>query len=175
MLKNIGISFVILGHSERRFMGENNQEINQKIKSCLSFGLVPILCVGENDRDENHQYLNFLKNQIEECLSGISKKLVENIVIAYEPVWAIGMNAKRPATAPEFLEVSIFIRKILSDNFGKLVSDKIRIIYGGSVHKENADSFLKEGSTDGFLVGGDSLNAKKFLEIVDITNNYAKY
>jgi triosephosphate isomerase len=160
-----------LGHSERRTLGESNFDINRKIKSALSFKITPILCVGESVRDENHEYLNFIKTQVEECLLGITKISLSKIVIAYEPVWAIGKDAARVATPGEFLEISIFIKKILIDKFGKLATQDLRIIYGGSVHPENAASFLIEGKAQGFLPGRDSLNAKKFLEIIKITEN----
>lgn len=171
MLMNSSISYCILGHSERREMGENNDLINKKVKSALSFKITPILCVGEKDRDNNHQYLNFIKAQIEESLNGISKNSLSKVVIAYEPVWAIGANATREATPEEFREIRIFIKKILSDKFGARSIEGIRIIYGGSVHPENTLSFLKEGHSDGFLVGRDSLNPKKFLNIINITES----
>lgn len=169
MLSSLDVKYVILGHSERRMLGEVNSDINRKIKSALSFGITPVLCVGESMRDENHEYLNFIKAQIEECLQGITKISLSKVIIAYEPVWAIGKDATRVATPAEFLEISIFIKKILTDKFGKLATQDLRIIYGGSVHPENAASFLVEGRADGFLPGRDSLNAKKFLEIIKIT------
>lgn len=171
MLFNIGVKYVILGHSERRALGESNTEVNKKIKNVLSFNLVPVVCFGESNRDENHEYLNFIKTQVEESLNGISKNLISNIVIAYEPIWAIGKSALREANPEEFLEMSIFIKKILSDKFGAKTIEGVRIIYGGSVHPENALFFLKDGKTDGFLVGRDSLNSKKFLEIIKITES----
>ncbi len=169
MLANMGVKYVILGHSERRAAGETNQTINKKIKATLSSGLTPILCVGEKERDENHEYLNLIKIQVEECLSGISKNSVSKIIIAYEPVWAIGKGAAREATSEEYREMSVFIRKILSDKFGAKMLEGMRTIYGGSVHPENAESFLKEGGADGFLVGRDSLDPKKFGEIINIS------
>ncbi|MEK7588523.1 MAG: triose-phosphate isomerase [Patescibacteria group bacterium] len=171
MLNTLGVKYVILGHSERRMLGEVNADINKKIKSTLFYKMTPILCVGESTRDENHEYLNFIKTQIEECLQGLTKISLSQVVIAYEPVWAIGKDATRVATPAEFLEISIFIKKILSDKFGKLATEDLRIIYGGSVHPENALSFLVEGKAEGFLPGRDSLNVKKFLEIIKITEN----
>ena len=168
MLYKIGAKYVILGHSERRSTGENNLEINKKLRATISVGLIPILCVGEKERDENHEYLNFIKKQLEECTTGISKDNVSKIIIAYEPVWAIGKSAQREATPEEFREMSIFIRKILSDKFGAKMIEKLQIIYGGSVHPENAEDFLKAGAADGFLVGRDSLDPKKFSEIIKI-------
>lgn len=171
MLANLGINYSILGHSERREMGEDNDLINKKVKSALSLKITPILCVGEKDRDADHEYLNFIKAQVEECLIGISKNSLAKVVIAYEPVWAIGSNATREATPEEFREIRIFIKKILSDKFGAKSVEALRIIYGGSVHPENTLSFLKEGHSDGFLVGRDSLNPKKFLNIINIAES----
>lgn len=177
MLANIGVSYVILGHSERRDSlytgGESNADINKKIKSVFSAGLIPILCVGERARDEEHEYLNFVKTQLLESLDGISKNLISKIIVAYEPVWAIGANATRSATPAEFLEMTIFIRKVLSDKFGAKNIESVRIIYGGSVHPENALFFLEDGKADGFLTGRDSLDAKKFAEIIK-TSEYAR-
>lgn len=165
MLYNIGARYVIVGHSERRALGENNFDINKKIKASISSGLIPILCIGENLRDEDHEYLNFIKIQIEECLSGISKNSISKVILAYEPIWAIGKGAL-PAKPEEFLEMSIFIRKILSDKFGFKEIENIKIIYGGSISEKNVEEFIKIGNADGLLVGRASLNPKKFSEII---------
>ena len=168
MLSNIGVKYVILGHSERRAMGESNSDINKKIKSSLSAGLIPILCVGENVRDESHSYFNLVKTQIEECLMGVSKNSISKIVIAYEPVWALSSTLDRKdATSIDSREMAIFIRKILADKFGK-DAGSTRIIYGGSANEKDAEDFLKNGGVDGLLPGRASLNAKKFVEIVKI-------
>ena len=168
MLYGVGARYVILGHSERRESGENNNDINKKIKSALVAGLRPILCVGENVRDPDHGYFNFVKTQIEECLFGISKNSIAKIVVAYEPVWAISSTINRVDATPEdSMEMTIFIKKVLSDKFGKDASDT-RIIYGGSVNGKNTEDFLKNGGIDGLLVGRASLDAKKFTEIIKI-------
>lgn len=168
MLYNIGAKYVILGHSERRARGESNENINKKIKASLTAGLIPILCVGENVRDESHSYFNLVKNQLEECLAGVSKDSISKIIIAYEPVWAISTTPDRKdATSADSYEMSIFIQKILSDKFGK-DAEKTRILYGGSVNEKDASDFLKNGGVDGLLVGRASLDAKKFVEIIKI-------
>lgn len=171
MLYDLGARFVILGHSERRALGETNKDVNKKIKSAFYNGLQPVLCVGESVRDAEHKYLSFVKEQLEQGLEGISKNSIEKLIIAYEPVWAIGEKADREATPEEFLETSIFIRKILSDKFGNNFAQKVRIIYGGSVHPENALGFVVLGRSEGFLVGRDSLYPKKFLEIINCADN----
>jgi len=167
MLSDIGVKYVILGHSERRAMGESNIDINKKIKMTLSFNLIPILCIGERERDENHEYLGFVKKQIEECFSGIIKNSISKIIIAYEPVWAVGKSAKREASPEEFHEMRIFIKKVLSDKLGAKNIEKVKILYGGSLHIEDIPEFLKENA-DGFLVGRNSLDPKKFVEIIKI-------
>jgi triosephosphate isomerase (TIM) len=167
MLYNMGVKYVILGHSERRAMGESNNNVNKKIKASIAAGLIPILCVGESIRDENHEYLNFVKIQIKECLNGISKNFISKIIIAYEPVWAIGKGAL-PAIPEEFREMNIFIRKILSDKFGVREVENTKIIYGGSVDEKNTEGFIKDGNADGFLVGRASLDPKKFSNIIKI-------
>ncbi len=168
MLYNLGVKYVILGHSERRNIGESNQDINKKIKASLVAGLIPILCVGESVRDESHSYFNFVKIEIEECLIGISKNSIPKIVIAYEPIWAISSTFNRQDARPDdSREMAVFIRKVISDKFGS-DAGKTRIIYGGSVNEKDAEGFLKEGGVEGLLVGRASLNAKKFTEIIKI-------
>jgi triosephosphate isomerase len=166
MLSTLGVKYVILGHSERRGLGESNSDVNKKIKAVLTAGLVPVLCVGENTRDESHAYFNFVKTQIEECLAGVSKNSISKIIIAYEPVWAISSTAERKdATPGDCLEMAIFIRKTLSDKFGP-DAGRTRIIYGGSANEKDARDFLQNGGIDGLLPGRASLDAKKFVEIV---------
>lgn len=171
MLYSVGVKYVILGHSERRALGEENIDVNKKIKGAFSAGLIPILCVGDKERDENHEYFNFIKNQIEECLNGIPKDLISKIIIAYEPVWALSTTfPRKDETKADFLEMAIFIRKILTDKFG-VNRELPRIIYGGSVNDKNIREFMADGGVEGVLVGGASLDAKKFLEIIRVTEN----
>ncbi len=171
MLYNIGARYIILGHSERRTLGETGDDINKKIKSALLAGLRPILCVGESVRDESHGYFNLVKTQLEECLVGVSKNLISKIIVAYEPVWALSSTANRRDATPEnSREMAVFIRKILSDKFGSEASN-MRIIYGGSASEKDAADFLKNGGVDGLLPGRASLDAKKFSEIISITEN----
>ena len=174
MLYSLGARYVILGHSERRALGETNEDVNKKIKSALATGLRPILCVGESMRDDSHDYFNLIKTQIETCLAGVSKNSTPKIIIAYEPVWAISTTPnRRDATAEDSQEMSIFIRKILFDKFNK-EAPKIRIIYGGSVNEKTAEDFLRNGGVDGLLVGRASLDAKKFGLIVKICETLNK-
>ena len=169
MLYNLGARYVILGHSERRALGESSRDINKKIKGALVSGLIPVICIGERGRDENHQYFDLVKNQIRDCLNGISKNSFSSIIIAYEPVWSISTTAnRRDATAEDSYEMSMFIRKILSDLSSPEIASKVRIIYGGSVNEKNAGEFVNKGGVSGLLVGGASLDSGKFFEIIKI-------
>jgi triosephosphate isomerase (TIM) len=167
MLKDKNVSCVIVGHSESRATGETNELINQKINLLLKNKLQVVLCIGEKERDHNGFYLSFIKKQLHECLEGVSKSQIKNIVIAYEPIWAIGADALRQADVSEFVEMSIFIKKIIGDMYDVKTAHDICILYGGSVHPENAESFLSEGGAAGLLVGRDSLNVKKFSKILN--------
>ncbi len=169
MLYELGARYVILGHSERRALGEQDSVINKKLKSALASSLLPILCVGENTRDENHEYFNIVKTQIKECLSGVGKNLISKIIFAYEPVWAISSTANRKdATADDSREMAVFIRKALSDLYSPEIAGGVKVIYGGSVTERDAGEFLQNGGVDGVLPGRASLTAKKFIEIIKI-------
>ncbi len=166
MLSNIGVVYTIVGHSERRAVGETNEMINKKIKGALAADIVPVLCVGETVRDESHGYFSVVKAQVEECLVGISRSSISSVIIAYEPVWALSTTAERKdATPMDSREMVIFIRKILADKFGAEAS-AVRIIYGGSVNERDVEGFIRDGGVSGVLVGKASLDAKKFLQII---------
>lgn len=166
MLVDLGVRYVIIGHSERRMLGETDSILNKKIKLSLSKGVTPILCVGERDRDATHSYFAFIKEQLEQGLLGINKKSLKDIIIAYEPVWAIGKDALRQATPEECQEIVIYIKKVISEFFNiKNITD-IRVLYGGSVDEKNAEIFLKNGGVDGLLVGRASLEPSAFKKII---------
>jgi len=170
MLVSFGVSHVIVGHGERRRDGETNNIVNEKILNVLKSGLSPILCVGESNRDRDGFYLSFVGDQIRESLAGVTRSQVKSIIIAYEPIWAIGKDATREATKEEFMEMKIFIKKIISDIYDSKVAHDLIILYGGSVNKDNAKSFIVEGEADGLLVGRDSINPKKFGAILSALN-----
>ncbi len=166
MLASFPVKYAIVGHSERRAQGETNQIIAQKIGLLIKAKITPVLCVGEKERDHSGFYLHTIKEQLIECLSLIPKASYKNIVIAYEPLWAIGKDAARPATPEESNEMVIFIRKCVSDIAGSTVAHQMRVIYGGSVSSKDASVFLREGGVDGFLVGRASLDIKEFTKII---------
>ncbi len=169
MLYNSGVRFVILGHSERRALGETNELINKKIKSSLTSGLVPVVCIGEKERDVEHNYFDIVKSQLVDCLKGISRDSISRIIFAYEPVWSISTTEnRRDATSSDTREMVMFMRKVLSDISSPQVAHNVRIIYGGSVSGRDAEDFLKNGQVDGLLVGKASLEPKRFFEIIEI-------
>ncbi|OGJ12213.1 triose-phosphate isomerase [Candidatus Nomurabacteria bacterium RIFOXYC2_FULL_36_8] len=168
MLRDFSVEYVLVGHSERRAIGDTNEIVNKKILAILKSKMNPIFCVGESVRDTNGFYLSFIKQQIIEGLVNVNKPQVKNMVIAYEPIWAIGSSADREATPAEFTEIRIFIKKIITDLYDVKTANEVRIIYGGSVNPLNAESFIKEGRADGLLVGRDSLNPKKFSAIINL-------
>ncbi len=165
MLASLKLQYVILGHSERRAMGESDELVNKKVIASAKAGLTVVLCVGERERDADGEYLKYIANQIKAALKSVQKKDLSKIVIAYEPIWAIGKNALRAASSDDALEVSIFIKKTLADLYGK-EGITVPILYGGSVDAKNALEFLVKAHVDGLLVGRASLDPKVFGEIL---------
>lgn len=160
-------TYVLVGHSERRLQGETDATINQKLTLILKAKLTPILCVGERDRDDHGFFLKTIEKQIKIALFNISKNTLANIVIAYEPVWAIGKGATREATPEECHEMVIYIKKVLSDMYGGKIKHMPRIIYGGSVSPENGLLFITQGGVDGLLPGRLSLEPKKLQKLLN--------
>lgn len=161
-LLDLGVSYVIVGHSERRALGETDEVVAKKVKAVLAERLIPIVCVGEKERDEEGSYFTALKNQIRASLSGIRRVLLRELVIAYEPLWAIGKSARDAMQPRTVRETEIFIRKVLTDLFGAGEAQEPRILYGGSVEEENTAAILAESGVDGLLVGHASLEAEGF-------------
>ncbi len=168
MLKNIGADYIILGHSELRKLGETDENINTKIKLTLRNRLNPIICIGENERDEEGNYFSVLEEQLLSILKGVGSKFSEKIIIAYEPIWAIGKASKKIINSKELLQTVIFIKKILVDKYGVKNLEKIQVLYGGSVNTRNAEDLILNGGIDGFLVGRDSLIPDHFNKISQI-------
>jgi len=171
LLKDIGCRYVIVGHSERRqIFGESDEFINRKIHSLLDEGLQPIFCIGETlEERESERMYDVLTRQIKEGLKGVPAAAMRNIVIAYEPVWAIGTG--KTATDEQAAEAHAFIRGLLQGMFDQETAEAIRILYGGSVKPENVDGLMAREDIDGALVGGASLKAPDFARIVRFKRN----
>lgn len=168
-LKDIGCEYVILGHSERRdIFKESNELINKKLKKALSIGLKPIVCIGEHlEEREQGKTKDIIKSQFEGTFKGLSKEDINKVVIAYEPIWAIGTG--KTATPDQANEVHQYIRELLSSNYDKELSENLRIQYGGSVNPSNASELFEKENIDGGLVGGASLEADSFAKIIKVT------
>ena len=169
MLRSVGCEYVILGHSERRtIFGETDELINNKIKKANSSGLKPIFCVGELlEEREAGITEKVIEKQIRSGLKDISSEEMGKVIIAYEPVWAIGTG--KTASPEQAQEVHKFIRSLINEKYGDSISDKIVIQYGGSVNNKNAKELLSQKDIDGALVGGASLKADAFIDIIQAT------
>ena len=168
MLKSIGVSYVIIGHSERRAMfNETDEAINKKLKKAFEVGLCPILCVGESlAQREGGLTEEHLQGQLEKDLEGLTLDQVKELVIAYEPIWAIGTG--KTATSQIADETCGFIRQTVGKLFGKEAAEAIRIQYGGSVKTGNIDELMSMPNIDGALIGGASLKADDFIKLVNV-------
>ena len=166
MLKNVGCEYCIVGHSERRqFFGETNETVNRKLKSLLKEGIKPIVCVGEKlEERKSGKTFDIIKDHVVNSLAGLSKDQMLKTVIAYEPVWAIGTGLN--ATKEQAEEVHKYIRTLLDQMHGADVAKSIRIQYGGSVKPENIKELILQEDVDGALVGGASLKADSFIQLV---------
>ena len=167
MLKSIGVEYVIIGHSERRqYFAETNETVNKKIKSALAHGLKPIVCVGETlEQRENGQTEQIVTSQVEKAFEGIPASELEKIIIAYEPIWAIGTG--KTATKEDANSTIMQIRKKIAEMYGQNEANGVIIQYGGSVKSANAKELFEMSDIDGGLVGGASLKADEFAKIVN--------
>ncbi len=166
MLQDVGASMAILGHSERRHIfGEDNTMVNQRLLGALKFDLTPVLCVGET-LEEREQGATFkvVEEQLCQGIKGVGSDRISQVVVAYEPVWAIGTG--KTASKEQAQEVHAFIRKVLAGLYEKKLADEIRILYGGSVKPENVDSLMAQPDIDGALVGGAALKSESFGRII---------
>jgi len=166
MLKSIEVAYCLVGHSERReYFAESNQVLAEKLDLCLSNGITPIFCCGEAlQTRENNKQNSFVENQLRESLFHLGPEAVQKIVIAYEPIWAIGTG--KTASTEQAQEMHAFIRSVLKNQYGESVAEAIPILYGGSVKASNAREIFGSIDVDGGLVGGASLVATEFVEII---------
>jgi triosephosphate isomerase len=169
MHKDVGCEYVILGHSERRqYFKETSEEVARKTEAALSVNLIPIVCVGENlEEKESGKTESIIKQEIKALFLKIDSTLVARIIIAYEPIWAIGTG--RSSSSQDANLIIKFIRELFSSKYGSKIAERIRILYGGSVNPKNISEFMNESDIDGALVGGASLHALSFSQIVRAT------
>ena len=167
MLKSIGVEYVIIGHSERRqYFAETDETVNKKVKSALAVGLKPIICVGETlEQRESGQTEAIVTSQIEKALEGVSTEDLEKIIVAYEPIWAIGTG--KTATKEDANNTIMEIRKKIAEIYGQNEANGVIIQYGGSVKASNAKELFEMSDIDGGLVGGASLKSEEFAKIVN--------
>ncbi|XJZ26879.1 triose-phosphate isomerase [Bacillota bacterium Lsc_1132] len=166
-LADLGVQYVIIGHSERREMfNETDETVNKKAKSAFKHNLTPIICCGETlEQRENGETNEFVGGQIKNALAGLTNEQIKQTVIAYEPIWAIGTG--KSSTAEDANEVCAHIRQVVAETFSQDVADAVRIQYGGSVKPGNIKEYMAQPDIDGALVGGASLEAQSFLQLVE--------
>jgi len=170
MLKESGCEYVLIGHSERRqYFHESDELVHSKIIRAHDAGLIPVVCIGETlEEREKEITKDVITRQLKRALEGLIPEIMNTLVLAYEPVWAIGTG--KTATAGQAQEVHILIRKILKESFGAEISEKTRILYGGSAKPNNAEELLSEADIDGLLIGGASLETEDFYTIISIAH-----
>ena len=167
MLTDLGVEYVVIGHSERRqYFAETNETVNKRTKAALAGGLKPIICVGESlDQREQGVTEELVRMQVKIALNGVTADELKNVVIAYEPIWAIGTG--KTATADQAEEVCAAIRKVVGELYGEDAAKALTVQYGGSMNPKNAEELLSKSDVDGGLIGGASLKADQFAVIVD--------
>lgn len=165
ILKSFGVRAVIVGHSERRALGETSKDVSLKVKTVLKSGITPIVCIGELTKDLDGGHFEFLRDEIRESLDGIKRSDVSKLVLAYEPVWAIGKSATDSISQDDLVQTVIFIKKVLTDLFGRILAEKVPILYGGSTEPANAETLFSNTGIRGFLVGHASLDAEDLKKI----------
>lgn len=168
MLKSVGVSHVIVGHSERRARGELDAFVTQKVQLGVKSDLTVVVCVGERERDAQGKYFSVVEAQVRSALQGIASSKLAQLAIAYEPVWAISTAtpSAHPATPEDAHEMLLFIRKILTDMYGRSAAERVRLLYGGSVTEKNIEALVARSGAQGYLVGGASLRPEEFATIV---------
>ena len=166
-LADLGVQYVILGHSERREMfNETDESVNKKTLAAFKHGLTPIVCVGETlEQRENNETKDLVGNQVKKALAGLTEDQVKQTVIAYEPIWAIGTG--KSSTAEDANEVCAHIRQVVSGEFSQNTADAVRVQYGGSVKPANIKEYMAQSDIDGALVGGASLEPQSFLQLLE--------
>ncbi len=167
-LRDLKVEYVIVGHSERRAMGETDEQVQKKVLIALKHKLTPVVCIGERERDIQGNFFTFIEKQVKALSDVLSATDIKKIVIAYEPIWAIGTG--RTASASDVKEMQLFLFATLTKLYDKPTAQKVTLLYGGSVKPDNAKELHQEGGMKGFLVGGASLKVEDFLAIIKATD-----
>jgi triosephosphate isomerase len=165
-LAGAGIEYAIIGHSERRAMGETDMLIAEKVQHALAHAITPIICVGESIRDEGAEYLSVVRKQVSAAFQPLSSKERLSVVVAYEPVWAIGKTAADAITSSDLAEMVLYVRKVISDFMPGKAPQRVKVLYGGSVEATNARELASGSGIDGFLIGHASADPVSFSAIV---------
>ena len=165
-LASLGVAYVVVGHSERRAKGETDEMILEKVKRALAQNITPILCVGETERDEDAKYLNSVRAQVAAVFAGLSQKERLSLIVAYEPIWAIGKTAAESIQPVDLEEMVLYIRKVIGEYLPGKSPSKVRILYGGSTEPANIRALAGGGRVDGFLVGHASVDVPTFTALV---------
>ncbi len=166
MLKSVGASFSIIGHSERRAAGDTNELVHQQFVAAAHAGLMPVLCVGEVEQSADGSHFNYIAEQVRSALTG-AQSLAGKLVVAYEPVWAIGKSADKAPQPAQVREMAIFVRKTLAEVLTRTAALKVPVLYGGAVEPENAPALIAEGDVAGFLIGHASVELDQFVSILN--------
>ncbi len=172
MAHNSSVRYAVIGHSERRSLGETDEVVSKKAAAAVRAGLSAIVCIGERERDAGGTYFSFLKNQLQLSLGALRPRDLSSLIIAYEPIWAVGKSFKDAMKPSDVYGTSLFIKKVLSDMFGKEYALRTPILYGGSVDFENAGPILCEGKVAGLLVGRQSLDLENFPKLLSVINEF---
>ena len=165
-LASCGATYAIIGHSERRTAGETLEVVSRKLAHALAHDLVPVLCIGERERDTDGQYLSYIREEIHSALAALPQKERARVVIAYEPLWAIGKRAEDAIAASDLAEMTLYIKKILAEYLPGKTSGRTRVLYGGSVEPGNARTLAGASGIDGFLVGHASTDPETFIALM---------
>lgn len=171
MIKDAGCEYCIVGHSERRdLFGETDEAVNRKVKSLVDAGLAPIVCVGEslNTRDAG-EHIEFVRAQVKAAFAGLDESEMKKVVLAYEPIWAIGTG--RTATPEQAEEVCSALRSAIAERFGSSIAENMRILYGGSMNPGNVESLLVQENIDGGLIGGAALQSDTFKQLIEAASD----
>lgn len=166
MLAAMGADYVIVGHSERRAQGEKNEEVAKKARAVLKAGMTPIICVGEDERDDEGEYVNALRKELRESIAGIARAGLSRTYIAYEPRWAIGGSSENALTPEGVHTTSLILKKELAELFDTKMGTNAHILYGGSAEADNAGALVRDGKVEGLLVGHASLQANSFSKLL---------